>query len=779
MTRLLRVLLVEDCQEDALLLLRELRKGGYNPQSQRVATEAELRRALQSAEWDLVLSDYSLPGFGGREALRQVQESGLDLPFILVSGAISEEMAVEGMKSGAHDFVLKQNLGRLLPAVDRELREAKERRERRRAEAALRQSEQRQRLHFAQTPLGVIEWDANGRVVAWNPSAERIFGYAPAEARGKPVSMIVPESTWTQLQPVWQALLKGEGGYRNRNRNVTRDGRIIECEWYNTPLVDERGEVIGVTSLVEDITTRQQSEEALRRSEERFRSLVSTVPGVVFQFRLHPDGHRSFPFVSERVDGLVGVSAEAIMRDPDAFFQHMTAAAREGLDQQLQRPLDRFTRSEYEIPVVTARGEHRWLRAYAEPTMEADGSVLFQGVVVDITERRLAEEAREQLESQLRQAQKMEAIGTLAGGIAHDFNNILAAIVAFAELARMDAGENAEVQESLANLLKSAKRAEELVRQILAFGRRAQHERRPLSLGPVVTESLKLLRSALPATIEILAECPSDSPVVLADPTQIHQVLLNLCTNAAHAMRGGVGRLAIALHPVQVDARTAETNPDLRPGPYVRLEVRDTGHGMDAATLKRIFDPFFTTKGPGEGTGLGLAVVHGIIKEHEGAIRVESQLGQGTTFRIYLPVYAGTGPAREPATNLLLRGQGEHVLFVDDEPALVLAAKRMLERMGYRVTAILDPHGALELFESHPDDFQLVITDMTMPGMTGIDLATRVLQRRPRLPVLLATGFSTTWTVETARALGIRDVVLKPLAMEDLSQAIRRVLQPA
>ncbi|RMF92264.1 MAG: response regulator, partial [Nitrospinota bacterium] len=376
---------------------------------------------------------------------------------------------------------------------------------------------------------------------------------------------------------------------------------------------------------------------------------------------------------------------------------------------------------------------------------------------------------------QLRQAQKMEAIGTLAGGIAHDFNNILTAILGYTELTLRNMPEESEAYQNLQEVLAAGKRAKELVQQILTFSRQHEQRYQPVQLRQVVQEVLRLVRATLPSTIEIRQYL--DTPgTVLADPGQIHQVLLNLCSNAEYAMRERGGILEVRLEKTQITPEFAAAHPPLHPGPYLQLSICDTGCGMEPAILDRIFDPFFTTKGVGEGTGMGLAIVHGIVTSHGGAITVESLPGQGTTFTLYFPqiddVLDSMGD-NEPA---LPRGK-ETILLVEDEPALAALGEQMLTMLGYRVIAYTDSLKALEAFRADPQRFDLVLTDQTMPNMTGEALSRELLRIRPDLPIILYTGFSHTMTPEKARALGIRAYLMKPLVWRDLALTIRQVLE--
>ena len=375
---------------------------------------------------------------------------------------------------------------------------------------------------------------------------------------------------------------------------------------------------------------------------------------------------------------------------------------------------------------------------------------------------------------QLRQAQKMEAIGTLTGGITHDFNNILAAIIGYTDLAIIDIPDGSKARYNLLEAKKAIRRAKELVNQILTFSRQSEQKLIPVKISIIIKEALKLLRASLPTTIEIHKHIERDTGTIKADPTQVHQVLMNLCTNAGHAMReNGGGILDVRLRNVSISKKS---EIDLDPGPYVKLTVSDTGHGITPDVLERIFDPYFTTKEKGEGTGLGLSLVHGIVKDHGGTITVESEPEKGTTFHIFFPrIEEAEKGADKVAEEPLPNGQ-ERILFIDDEFALVDIGKQMLEYLGYKVTTKTDSLEALKLFQEQPHEFDLVITDMTMPNMTGEKLAKELMRIRPDVPIILCTGFCGQITEENAKEIGIKEFAMKPLVMEDLAKTIRKVL---
>jgi PAS domain S-box-containing protein len=383
-----------------------------------------------------------------------------------------------------------------------------------------------------------------------------------------------------------------------------------------------------------------------------------------------------------------------------------------------------------------------------------------------------------QLERELRQSQKMEVIGALAGGIAHDFNNILTAILGFTEIAQSKLPIDDVVVDDLDRVLDAGLRAKELVQQILSFSRQSDLEQKPAQLAPIIKEVLQLLRSSLPANIEIRQHiaAASKEASVLADPTQIHRVLMNLGTNAAYAMRGNGGVLNVKLSEVDMDGAMASRFHDMKPGPYIRLTVKDTGHGMDSNVKERIFDPYFTTKKDGEGTGMGLALVQGVIKSYGGSITVSSELEQGTTFHIFLPKYEGT-ILHETAQTSTSRGGKERILFVDDDKMLTVLGQQLLESFGYTVTVTTNSLNALEIFRSAPDAFDLIITDMTMPGLTGKELSRRFLDIRPEIPIIICTGCSDQISETQAKESGIRESVMKPYTIKGLDKSIRRVLE--
>ncbi len=430
----------------------------------------------------------------------------------------------------------------------------------------------------------------------------------------------------------------------------------------------------------------------------------------------------------------------------------------------------------YEQRFLNSAGQTSWTLVSTSLLIDSAGNPLhFISLYQDLTDKKMTEKENEKLEARLRQAQKMEAIGTLAGGIAHDFNNILSGIMGYAQLGMLESDRESDNYRWLQGVQEACDRASELVRQILTFSRQGEQERTPIQIHLIVKEALKLLRATLPLNIDIVEKISSDADVILADSTQIHQLVMNLCTNAYHSMLDQGGTLEIILQPQDLNPGIQAQQLDLEPGPYTKLTISDTGCGMDSATLNKIFDPYFTTKEADKGTGLGLSVVHGIVKSHGGVISVNSEPGRGTRFEVLFPQITIDKKTRQEAVESIPTGS-ESILLVDNEDAVVETGKSILEKLGYRVNGHTDPQKAYDAFAAHSDDFDLVITDMSMPCLTGEELSKRLMEIRPDIPILLCTGYSDQLDAANAYAMGIKKFLLKPLEMSELATIIREVL---
>ncbi len=666
--------------------------------------------------------------------------------------------------------------------------------ERKRAEALSRESEER----FRQIAESIDEvfWmtppDKN-RMIYVSPAYEKIWGRPCADLYANPRHWLAAIHPEDRDRVIHAALTKqADGTYDEEYRIVRPDGTERWIRDRAFPLHDEAGEIYRVVGLAEDITHRKAGEaeiralseqlearvvertqqlkeanEALKKADSRQRALLESIPDVVF--RIHHDGtfldySAARGSIHLAPDGIIGSN---LMRSE--LPQDVRSSLKSAIDSAIETAS--VVTLEYSLPLEDGM-RHFEARIVRSGPDEAVASIR------DVSERKRAEAHRERLEQQLRQAQKMEAIGTLAGGIAHDFNNILTAILGYAELLRPQVRGQTGVEEHLGEISRAGSRAKALVSQILTFSRRQEHTRRAMSLAPAIDEALRLLRAAIPASVVIDSEVEADLPPVLADATQIHQVVMNLGANAAAAMSGKPGRLSVRCSAVELDGRPAG-EAGVAPGSYVGLVIEDTGCGMPPEVVERIFDPFFTTKGPGEGTGLGLSVVHGIVKAHDGSILVDSRVGAGTTFRIYFPVIPEeTSPDsgdREPVAE----GRGEHILCVDDEPTLIELLREQLGALGYHVTVHTSPVEALADFLEHPLDFDLLLTDLTMPGISGVELAERIRKVRADLPILMATGYGHVADEERARKLGARPLLQKPFSMATLGDAIQNALASA
>jgi two-component system, cell cycle sensor histidine kinase and response regulator CckA len=639
MDRGIRVLLVEDSADDAALLIRELRRGGYEPQAQRVAAAVDFAAALDSQDWDVILCDYTMPGFSGGEALELLHARKLDIPFIFVSGTLTEEMAVAAMRAGAQDYVVKDRLKRLVPAVERELRDVAARREQARDRAQRETAERRFRQILALAPDAIVATDQDFRITIYNRTAEALFGYSGEEVAGQPLDLLLP----------------------------------------SRHLADHRDHISDFAA----------APGATRRMNER-----------VEIFGRRKDG-KEFP-------------AEA-------------AIAR----------------------------------------LVEDGRATFMVVIRDVSERKV-------LEAQLRQAQRMEAVGQLTGGLAHDFNNLLTVVIGNLDLLLEHLDKKSCGAEMAQLALDASLRGATLTRQLLAFSRRQPLEPKAFDMNGLVGDTIGLLRRTLGQQLEIETKFAADLWLVLADPVQLESAFANLAINARDAMPRG-GRLTVQTANKQLDADYAAQNVDVAPGDYVMLAVSDNGSGIAPEILEKVFDPFFTTKEPGHGTGLGLSMVYGFAKQSGGHVKIYSEAGHGTTVRLYLP-RAGDGQRADPRPakpREVLTGDSR-ILVVEDSAEVRRVAVNHLLAFGYSVVEASNAAEALERLVAD-QSIDLLFTDVIMPGgLSGPDLARKARRLRPNIKVLFTSGYAETavgGTVLTGSLLS------KPYRKEELARKLREVLE--
>ena len=772
------------------------------------------------AKPDLILLDVMMPGMDGFETCRRLKSlpGTREIAVIFMTALAETGHKVKGLEAGGVDYITKpfqreELLARIavhlqIRELTRKLRVSNETLERRveerttdlaianceleqeiaerqvaqeqlqeqalileekieeleQTQTALSKSEQKFRAIFDQTfeLMGLLT--PEGILMEANRTALDLCSVEQAQVIGKPF-WEGPWWNWSEgvQAKVRQAVARAAAGelVRFESRYRSAKGDLYYIDFSLKPLMDDQGRVTMLIPEGRDISERKLAETEHLRLATAIEQIAEAI--------LITDTDFNIQYVNpafERMNGygraeIIGSNTEVIRSDD-------------------------FDKGVYRAILETLAGGRVWTgrltnkrkdgscyqaEVMASPIQNGEGTVInYVSIHRDITHEM-------KLEQELRQAQKMEAIGTLAAGIAHDFNNILTAIIGNTEMALNKIPAGHPVRRNIERVVESGTRAADLVKQILTFSRQAEQERQPVQLAAITTEVLKLLRSSLPTTIAIRQniDMAPEQSVVFADPTQLHQVLMNLCTNAAHAMRATGGALVVNLSEAVADASLVSRYPNLQQGRHLKLTVSDTGHGIEAAVMDRIFDPYFTTKKVGEGTGMGLAVTMGIVQSYGGAITVYSVPGQGTTFQVYLPK-ADIEMLQAVGTADPFPGGHERVLFVDDEKLLVDMAEEMLSALGYRVTAATSSLEVLECFRSRPLDYDLVITDMTMPGLTGRELSRELLAIRPDIPIVMCSGFTEFVNPEVARESGIREFLMKPYATESLAKTVRKAL---
>jgi PAS domain S-box-containing protein len=604
----------------------------------------------------------------------------------------------------------------------------------------------------------IIGETLDGIITSWNRAAERIFGYSPTEAIGRPLGILYADSRSNEEQQILNRIARGEPVERFEAVRVRKDGKPIYVSLTFSAIHDTLGKIVGASKIARDITESKRAEAEIRQQAallDLAQVLVRDIEGRILYWS--HGAQRMYGYTKQ--EAVAQISHELLQTE---FPQPL---------KEIEHKLQLLGVWEGELVHRAKDGKRVVAASQWVLYRDAQGTpIRILEALADITESKRAE-------LQLLRSQKLEALGTLSGGIAHDFNNILSAINGNVSLAASELPHEHPVQEFLGEVQKAGARATDLVRRILSFSRPLEQKREIRPLQPVVEEALRLVRATLPAMVEIHTSFAADLPSVNVDATQIHQVIVNLATNSGHAIGDRAGRIDVRLDAREVREEDLTGNTELQAGRYVRLYVGDDGCGMEAATLARIFDPFFTTKPTGQGTGLGLSVVHGIVSSHGGAVTVYSQPGKGTAFHLYFPAIAAVAELAKPKREEVQQGTGQRLLYLDDEEALVSLGKRRLERLGYRVTGFTDPRAALEEFRRRPGDFDAVITDVSMPQMTGFDFARGLLELRPEMPIVVTSGYVRPEDQAKAEELGVRELILKPAPIEDLARILGQIFQ--
>ena len=784
------ILIVEDHAESRYLLEQLLASRDHHIITAQNGEEA-LRLARENPP-EIIISDIMMPVMNGFKLCSEVKKDSLlrHIPFIFYTATFVDESDRKlAMSLGASRFVVKPTGGDqfiqilddvlkghrngVLPVpegpledeaillemydntLSRKLAETVQKLQTERK--ALIQSERRLKEAQELAHIGHWELDLKTDSLEWSDEIYRILGCKPQEfdPSYEAVMTAVHPDDRTDVKKTHKESLSRKTPCDIEFRLLLKDGTLKYVNEKFQTLYDDEGMPTCSMGTVQNITDRKLAEEALRESEEKYRSMMDAIKDPIYicspDFRVEYMNPAMIQRTGREAIGEICFKALHDLEEKCPWCMHYKSQ-----------------QGECYVSEVVSRKDNRSYHVSSSPIVHGDGSTSKMTVFRDTTDLKT-------LETQLQQAQKMEAIGTLAGGIAHDFNNILGGIMGYAELAKMKAPEESNVIADLDKLIKSSNRAAALIKQILTISRQHKKEQRPVQVRYIVNEALNLLRATLPTTIEIREDLVKDAGIVNADPTQMHQVIMNLVTNAGHAMQEDGGVLEVSLANMELDDLSASKHLDLDAGSYLRLTVSDTGHGMTSEIMERIFDPYFTTKDTGEGTGLGLSVAQGIVKAHGGRITVYSEMGKGTTFHVYLPLILEEEREEKKSEGPLPTGS-ERILFIDDEQVLIEIGRQMLERLRYEVVTKRSSVQVLELFRAEPDRFDLVITDMTMPHMTGDKLAQELMNVRPDIPVILCTGHSRVVSEDKAKAIGIKAFVMKPLVMRNLAETVRKVL---
>ncbi len=759
------ILIVEDDRIVAEDIKNRLKKFGFGV-SGIVSSGEDALKKIEIKHPDIVLMDILLRGeMNGIEAASQIQ-SLFNTPVVYVTAYADQDVLDRAKVTEPFGYIVK-------PFEDRELKTTIEMAlYKHKMETKLRQNEAWLSTVLRSIGDAVIATDIKGCITFMNPVAQSLTSWNEEDAVEKPLTdilNIINEQTRKTLEnPVEKILRKGTViGLANHTILIAKNGKEIPIDDSCAPIKDKNGKITGIVIIFSDITERKQAEKKLNERDEKLRAILAAVPDLMIV--LDREGRMIEIFTGNPalliapLEDLLGRSIHEVMPEERSW----------PIQDVIDRTLNTGESQYYEYDLETEDGI-KWFAGRTVSFKYKNLDHVFWSVR-DISELKQAESDRQKIESQLRQSKKMESIGTLAGGIAHEFNNILGIMIGNTELAMDDVPDWNPAIQNLEEVKIAGLRAKDVIQQLLSFSRKSDQKRKLVKISPIIKDALKFLRSSLPTSIDIKKNILDDTGIILANPTQVHQVMINLCTNSVHAMSEKGGTLEVSLSVVEFDKNEANQDIRFNQGRYVKITVSDTGHGIAKEHLDKIFDPYFTTKEINKGSGIGLSVVHGIVKNYDGVISVESEYQKGTTINVFLPVVEKK-IALEEETNTIIPKGNERILFVDDEISIVNMVHQILERLGYEVTTKTSSTDTLELFRTRPDHFDLIISDMTMPNMMGDRLAKEMLKIRPDIPIILCTGYSDRVDDEKTKSIGARAYVMKPVVKSELAKTIRKVL---
>ncbi len=764
----LRILILEDVPTDAELVERTLREAAIEFTSRWVDTREDFLKQLKDFSPDIILSDYSMPQFTGLEALELVTERFPSIPLIIVTGSMNEETAVKCMNRGAADYLIKENLARLGPAVERALENKRIREEKERAEASIIRSARQWRTSFDSISDTVCLLDLQGTVQRCNKAFRDLVDKPFQEIIGCSCNEVLYKSS----EPIEDCpLIRMRDSGRRKEKELSLNDR-----WYNVtvdPVLDEKGNLTGAVHVMSDITEHKQAEEETRISQEALgkerdllNSLLDNSPDHIY----FKDDHGRFIRINNAQASWLGLSdpEQAIGKtDFDFFTEEYANLAYESEQEMIRSGKAVVGKEEKE---TWPDREDTWVSTTKVPLRNPEGDIIgIIGISRDITERK-------KLEEQFRQSQKMEAVGRLAGGVAHDFNNMMTVVIGYSEFLLSKLKKEDAEYKSVEEIMNAGKRAASLTQQLLAFSRKQVFQPHVLNLNALVTELEKMLKRLIGEDIDLQLALDSKLGAVRADPSQMDQIIMNLAVNARDAMPRG-GKITIETANVELDEEYCRLHIEVQPGPYIMLAVSDTGIGMDKETQSRIFEPFFSTKEEGKGTGLGLSTVYGIVKQSGGNIWVYTEPGHGTTFKIYFPRIEEAAEAmkQEEAADKSFRGT-ETILLVEDEEMVRDLAYEILGEMGYTVLAASNGEEALQICERHKGPIHLMLTDVVMPKMSGGELAEASVRLYPEMKVIYMSGYTDSSVTRNGMLEPGVNFVQKPFSLLSLTEKVREVL---